>query len=151
MGSASRVMGQEGRVTSGLFYLCPCAEWFCFGWWRELGCLRTFEPRDISAELLAELDGGWMEWHPGGLGPELELIAAAVAGVAVVAAAGEVCRERTWTLARGFVEWTWSVPLIGSAMRRFEAEQAQDLFHRHFGAQPIEIDTRHRLIQGGFG
>src|SRR3990172_12174620 len=116
-----------------------------------LGWIRTFEPRNVSAELLAELDGGGMEWHPGGLGPEFELIAVAVAGVAVVAAAGDVHGERTWTLPRGFVEWTWSVPLVGSAMRRFEAEQAQDLFHGHFGAQPIEIDTRHRLIQGGFG
>jgi hypothetical protein len=92
-----------------------------------------------------------MEWHPGGLGPEFELIAAAVAGVTVVAAAGKVHGERTLPLSRGFVEWTWSVPLIGSAMRRFEPEQGQDLFHRHFGAQSIEIDTRHRLIQGGFG
>jgi hypothetical protein len=98
MGSAARLGGRARGITNGLFYLCPfCGVgvvWIGMG----AGGLRTIEPGDVFAKLVAELLGGGMERHASGLGPELELIATAVAFVAVITTASDVHGERTWPL-----------------------------------------------------
>jgi hypothetical protein len=101
------------------------------------------DPRGFDPKTLAEGDGGLVERLLRGLEPELELVAATAAFVAVVAAPCDVHRERSAMLGGGVVEWTAAVPLLAATGSALELQQFEHLFHGDRVTKPVEVDAWH--------
>ena len=84
-----------------------------------------------------------VEGQLGGGGPQVKLIALAVATMATVTADRDVHGEATMTTGPGFVQGTASVPLVARSLARLEAEQVEHLFHGDLRAKPVEVDPWH--------
>jgi hypothetical protein len=104
----------------------------------------SLDPGYVAAKALAEIDCGPMQWQLRGGCPKLELVAVAMTTMAEVAADHHVHRERATPTPRcGLVQWTTSVPLRPRSIRGLEPKQAQDLLHRDFAANSVEVDSWH--------
>lgn len=106
-------------------------------------CLPAVKPRDFSADLPTQIDGcGTVSQLRVG-GPELNLIALAVALMAIIDSHRDVDRKGRASIRCGIVKGTTSVPLIASSTRRFEPDQREDLLHRDLTAKPVKVNAWH--------
>lgn len=120
--------------------------WPLLCWLLACACRRNSpppNPGDFAAELLAEVDGCLMQGEVRGRGPKLKRVPAAAAAMARVTAERHIHRERAPRPRAALGQRTTSIPLRCRAPHRHEPEQAQDLLHRHFAAQSVEVDTWH--------
>ena len=108
-------------------------------------------PRNVPAKATAKAHRGLMQGQLRGSRPQLELVAAAVAAMAEVAADRHVHRERatTMVLRQGLMQRTTAVSLRPRSSPGLESKLAQDLFHRDLGANSVEIYARHDCFSGG--
>jgi len=114
-------------------------------WPLLLLCFRlpAVKPRDFSADLPTKINGCRAVIQLGVSGPELNLIALAVALMAIIDSHCDVDRKRRMSIRCGIVKGTTSVPLIASPTRRFEANQSEDLLHRDLTAKPVKVNAWH--------
>ena len=107
----------------------------------------ALDPGNLAAKAMAKVDRSPMQRQLRGGCPKLELVTVATATMAEVAADLHVHRERaTPTPRRGLVQRTTSVPLRPRSIRGLEPKQAQNLFHRDFSANSVEVDSWHGLF-----
>src|SRR3984957_1774609 len=107
----------------------------------------ALDPGNVAANAKAKIDRSPMQRQFRGRCPEIELVTAAMATMAEVATDLHVHRERaTPTPRRGLVQRTTSVPLHPRSIRGLEPKQAQNLLHRDFGANSVEVDSWHGLF-----
>ena len=104
----------------------------------------TPNPGNLAAKAVAKIDRSPMQRQLRGGCPKLEVVTVATATMAEVAADRHVHRERaTPTPRRRLVQRTTSVPLHPRSIRGLEPKQAQNLLHRDFGANSVEVDSWH--------
>ena len=119
-------------------------------WPLLLLCFRlpAVKPRDVSADLPTKIDGRRTVAQLGVSGPELNLIALAVALMAIIDSHRDIDRKRRMSIRCGIVKGTTSVPLIASSTRRFETDQGEDLLHRDLTAKLVEVNAWHVFFWG---
>ena len=108
--------------------------------WRRLP---ASDPGDFSSESVAEIDHRRVQLFLRDGGPEFQLVALAVALVAVVTAGRDVDGEVSGTVGGGAMHGTATVPLIAGPLGGLEGEQVEDLFHGDFAAEAVEVDSGH--------
>jgi len=106
--------------------------------WRRLP---ASDPGDFSSESVAEIDHRRVQLFLRDGGPEFQLVALAVALVAVVTAGRDVDGEVSGTVGGGAMHGTATVPLIAGPLGGLEGEQVEDLFHGDFAAEAVEVDV----------
>ena len=114
-------------------------------WPLLLLCFRlpAVKPRDVSADLPTQIDGRRTVAQLRVGGPELNLIALAVALMAIIDSHRDVDGKRRTSIRCGIVKGTTSVPLIASSTRRFETDQREDLLHRDLTAKLVKVNAWH--------
>ena len=100
--------------------------------WRRLP---ASDPGDFSSESVAEIDRRRVQLFLRDGGPEFQLVALAVALVAVVTAGRDVDGDVSGTVGGGAMHGTATVPLIAGPLGGLEGEQVEDLFHGDFAAE----------------
>jgi hypothetical protein len=91
------------------------------------------DPRNFSAENVTELDGRRIQTLASECGPEFQLIAVAVAAVAVIPARGDVDGEGAFSMGSGFVQRACPIPLITRPTRGYEVHGIENLLHGDLG------------------
>lgn len=120
----------------------------CYGVVQLRETLPASYPGDFSIERLAEVDGSLMQRQLGCRGPELELVAKTVTLMATVAAFRNIHREGETSATRATMQWTTSIPLVAASPCRLKVEQVQNLFHRDFRTESVEVDSWHDFPRG---
>jgi hypothetical protein len=100
-------------------------------------------PRNLAAQPMAKIDRGLIHAQLGGSSPKLERVTVAAAAMAIVATARHVHRERMTPSRPGLMQRTTSVPLHPRSLRGLESQQVQNLLHRDFRANSVEVDAWH--------
>jgi len=113
--------------------------------------LPASNPGDFSSQRATKIDHRWVQFPLGEGCPQFQLVALAVALVAMVATDRHVYREVPAAIGRGFVQGTSSVPLVARSLGWLEAEQGQNLLHRDLTAKPFEVDSGHGFPRGAQG
>jgi hypothetical protein len=93
-----------------------------------------------------EVECGLVQGQVVDRGPQFQVIAVAVAFVAVVTPTAHVDRERPTPRRRGAVDGARAAELVSQASDRLEAETGQHLLHRDLGPQSGEVDPRHDVL-----
>jgi hypothetical protein len=101
------------------------------------------EPRDVVSKCPTEIKRGIIKGQFANGGPELQLIAVAVAFVAVVSPGAHVDREDSAPRRCRSMDRAWAMHLVSTAPDRLKVQELQYLLHRDVGAQPVEVDPWH--------
>jgi hypothetical protein len=93
----------------------------------------------LATEPVGEVDGSLVQGQLGRNGPEFELVPVTATAMAIVATGGQVYRETAAALGPGLVQWADAIALPTASSRSLEPKERQDLLHRDFGAQRVEV------------
>jgi len=103
----------------------------------------TGDPRNVVAESPTKIQRGIVNGQMVDRSPQFQLVAVAVAFVAVVASAAQVDGEGSAPQRRRSVNGAWPVKLVPQSIDGLEAELPQYMPHRDLGTQPGEVDAGH--------